>query len=201
MMKSVNRKRQSETRLSVFLGGFSLCAQNIKAAGGVVSFHPLPTRSMKVFLQTPPPRSPLLNWLGVALLLSPLASERVQAQADAVSDIGSKLQLLLDPEVIDTMQAVELRLHHPVPQPLPKSTFKGNYVTVIKDGDLFRAYYRGNDPSYKGVIFEPGHRMVARRKVIGQPWVKAKKPVTKARCGRLAAPPHPISSTGVSRWR
>lgn len=71
-------------------------------------------------------------------------------------DVGSRLQLLLDQEVIGSMRGVELRMHTPVEQPRPKSYFSGNYATVIKDGDLYRAYYRGSDPSYKGKSFS-GH--------------------------------------------
>lgn len=64
--------------------------------------------------------------------------------------LGSRLQLLLDRAIIGSMQGTELRLHHPVLQAKPKSTFSGHYVTILKDGELFRAYYRGSDPSYKG---------------------------------------------------
>jgi len=78
------------------------------------------------------------------------------AAAEAPFDAGSRLHLMLDRSLIGTMQGVELRMHTPVEQPRAKSTFTGNYATVIKDGDIFRAYYRGNDPTYKGKSFS-GH--------------------------------------------
>lgn len=78
------------------------------------------------------------------------------ALAEGPLDAGSRLQLLLDRSVIASMTSMELRMHTPVEQPRPKSTFTGNYATVIKDGALYRAYYRGNDPTYKGKSFS-GH--------------------------------------------
>jgi hypothetical protein len=58
--------------------------------------------------------------------------------------------LLLDRQIIDSMRGVELKMHHPARQPKPKSPVIGHYATILKDGDRFRAYYRGSDPSYKG---------------------------------------------------
>lgn len=70
--------------------------------------------------------------------------------------IGSQLQLLLDPRLIASSSAIEHRLHTPVQQPRPKSPLIGHYATVIKDGPLYRAYYRGSDPTYKGKSYS-GH--------------------------------------------
>lgn len=71
--------------------------------------------------------------------------------------IASRLQLFVDRELIDTLRGLELRLQTPEQQPLPVSPLKGAYVTVIKDGDLYRAYCRGNDPSYTGRRNYSGH--------------------------------------------
>ena len=66
-------------------------------------------------------------------------------------DIGSRRELFVDRLLIDTMDRAELRLHHPVKVPRPKSPLpERHYFTVIKDGDVFRAYWRGSDPSYTG---------------------------------------------------
>jgi hypothetical protein len=54
------------------------------------------------------------------------------------------------------MEGVEYRLHHPQRAPLPKSPLVGGYATVIKDEDLFRAYYRDLDPTYTGKQYS-GH--------------------------------------------
>lgn len=65
--------------------------------------------------------------------------------------IGSRLELFVDHHLIEDMVGVELRLHHPVKAPRPKSPLPVRHmVTVIKDGDLYRAWYRGHDPDFKG---------------------------------------------------
>ncbi len=73
-----------------------------------------------------------------------------QHATPAPLEIASKLQLFVDRELIGALRGLELRLHAPVQQPLPKSPLKGDYLTVIKQGDTYRAYYRGDDPSYAG---------------------------------------------------
>ena len=70
-------------------------------------------------------------------------------------DIGSRRELFVDRLLVDRMEHVELRLHHPLKATRPKSPLPvAHYITVIKDkderGDLFRAYWRGSDPSYSG---------------------------------------------------
>ena len=70
--------------------------------------------------------------------------------------IGSRLELFVDRHLVDDMEDVEFRLHHPQKLPLPKSPLLGNYATVIKYGDLYRGYYRDIDPSYKGKDYS-GH--------------------------------------------
>lgn len=66
-----------------------------------------------------------------------------------VIPIGSERQLFVDHYFIDSLHQVELRLQKPLDQgPVLyfdqawEGLFSG-YCTVIKDGDLFRAYYRG----------------------------------------------------------
>lgn len=88
----------------------------------------------------------------LVLLLFPcwVSAQEVAPAAKSPLVLGSQLQLLLDREIIASMQETELRMHPPVLQPKPKSTFSGHYVTILKDGARFRAYYRGSDPSYKG---------------------------------------------------
>jgi len=71
--------------------------------------------------------------------------------SDDPVNIGSRLELFIDSLLIDKLEGVELRLHTPVQLPLAESPLKGDYMTVIKDGDIFRAYYRGMDTTYTGV--------------------------------------------------
>ncbi len=66
-------------------------------------------------------------------------------------DIGTRLEPLVDDYLIDSMDNVELQLHHPIAREIALTTdapWEGNtscYVTVFQDGDLFRMYYRGSD--------------------------------------------------------
>ncbi len=72
-------------------------------------------------------------------------------------DIGSRRELFVDRLLIDRMTGVELRLQRPIKAPRSVSPLpERHYMTVIKDGDLFRAYWRGSDPLYQGEI-HTGH--------------------------------------------
>lgn len=66
-------------------------------------------------------------------------------------DIASRRELFVDKLLVEKMKGVELRLHHPVKVPRPKSPLPVHHMkTVIQDGDTYHAYYRGDDPSFKG---------------------------------------------------
>ena len=57
--------------------------------------------------------------------------------------IGSELQLFVDHYIIDSLDQVELRLQQPCKMPMAKNpACAGAYATVLKDGDLYRAYWR-----------------------------------------------------------
>jgi hypothetical protein len=66
-----------------------------------------------------------------------------------VLDIGSRLELFVDHYLIDTMKGVDLQLHHPEPRETvlrfdqPWERLHCGYVTIIKDEDVYRLYYRG----------------------------------------------------------
>src|SRR3569623_1689143 len=80
-----------------------------------------------------------------------LAFTRSLAAAEAVVDIASRRELFVDHTLIERMDKVRLKLHEPMRQPLAKSPLPERHmITVIKDGDLFRAYWRDFDPSYTG---------------------------------------------------
>ncbi|MFA5645835.1 MAG: hypothetical protein WDA18_05715 [Candidatus Ratteibacteria bacterium] len=74
-----------------------------------------------------------------------------------VLNIGSRLELFVDGFIIELMKNLELRLHSPERAPLPVFPLIGSYATVIKDGSLYRAYYREENPSYKGRRDYSGH--------------------------------------------
>ena len=69
--------------------------------------------------------------------------------ADEPIDVGSNRQLFVDKLLIDELQGVQLRLHHPVRREVVMALDKpwdGNlagYVRVFRDGDAYRMYYRG----------------------------------------------------------
>lgn len=86
--------------------------------------------------------------LAVSLLCTAWTAPSFAAQP---VEIGSRLELFVDNLLVAKLDNVQLRLHHPVKAPRPKSPLPERHmVTVIKDGDLYRAWYRGADPSYKG---------------------------------------------------
>ncbi len=76
---------------------------------------------------------------------------------DAI-DIGSRLELFVDRYLIDSMHNVEFELQHPQEAPPSESSPRGFYMTIIQDGDLYRAYYRDRDTSYTGPQYsgDPG---------------------------------------------
>ena len=65
-------------------------------------------------------------------------------------DIGTRRELFVDRYLIDRMRDVELHLHTPQKMPLADHPIRGAYMTVIKDGEQYRAYYRGYRPGYRG---------------------------------------------------
>lgn len=72
-------------------------------------------------------------------------------------EIGSRLELFVDHHLISKLDGLELQMHAPVKAPRPKSPLPVQHMmTVIKDGPLFRAWYRSSDPAYKGP-FHSGH--------------------------------------------
>lgn len=64
-------------------------------------------------------------------------------------NIGSRRELFVDDFLIDHVSGARLELHHPQPANVAikfdkpwEGAFSG-YVTVVKDGDVYRLYYRG----------------------------------------------------------
>lgn len=86
----------------------------------------------------------LLTWICLlTLCVAPLSA------ADAVPDLGTRRELFVDDYLIDRLDGAALKLHAPVKREVAlqldrpwEGAFCG-YFTVIKDGDLYRLYYRG----------------------------------------------------------
>jgi len=81
-------------------------------------------------------------------------------------EIGSRLELMVDRFLIDSIKGARRKLHHPTPQEVAlarNKPWEGNvsgYTTVFRDGDLYRMYYRGTHTIYtQGKVSSP-HREV-----------------------------------------
>lgn len=64
--------------------------------------------------------------------------------------IGSRLELFVDAYLIDKLDGARLVMHAPQLVPVSPMPVVGYYMTVIKDGDLYRAYYRQVASDYTG---------------------------------------------------
>ncbi len=93
------------------------------------------------------------GWLvGAAFVavLSMAPAARGAADGQAI-DVGSRRELFVDDFLIERLDGTELQLHHPAFKEAAiafDKPWEGNtccYVTVFKDGDKFRAYYRGSN--------------------------------------------------------
>lgn len=95
---------------------------------------------------------PLSAAVAAGLLLmtpSPLTAQEKSTSMKPF-EIGTRLELFVDDHLVERMTGVAFRLHAPVRQAPAKSPLpRGPYGTIIKDGDLYRAYYRSDIPGYE----------------------------------------------------
>ncbi|MBI1904546.1 MAG: hypothetical protein HYS13_25915, partial [Planctomycetia bacterium] len=90
----------------------------------------------------------LQNLLGIAILIW-MAAVVDRAPAAEPIDLGARRELFVDHFLIERLQGASLRLHTPRDEGLafkfdrPWEGLFCAYVTILKDGDKFRAYYRG----------------------------------------------------------
>jgi hypothetical protein len=92
---------------------------------------------------------------GLFVILPLLSAAAENPMQEAPLDIGSHLELFVDSFLIESMNGVHLRLHEPRPAGTalvfdrPWEGVTSGYVTVFKDDDLYRMYYRGSShPGY-----------------------------------------------------
>ena len=64
--------------------------------------------------------------------------------------IGSRLELFVDDALIEEIQGLAVTMHAPQPAPASPAAVRGHYVTVLKDGEMYRAYYRDYVAGYRG---------------------------------------------------
>jgi len=88
------------------------------------------------------------NFVVYIILLACLA--QAQATGTEVIDIGSRLELFVDYYLIDKLDNAQLKLHEPRMVQSPVNVPGSAYATVIKDGQLYRYYYRDYIKDYKG---------------------------------------------------
>ena len=81
--------------------------------------------------------------------MTPATGSPGAAGSQSAVDIGSRRELFVDDHLIDTLHNARLKLHSPVRRELAVAfdrPWEGSfsaYPTVLKDGDVYRAYYRG----------------------------------------------------------
>ena len=91
--------------------------------------------------------------LGLAAAEATLIGRSAKGQeidGQSVIDIGSRRELFVDDFLIERLSGqAALRLHHPIPREVVFTAdrpWEGNllfHVTVFRDGDIYRMYYRG----------------------------------------------------------
>lgn len=83
--------------------------------------------------------------------ITSVAEEKASPEEYVVRNIGSRLEPLVDDWLIEKMNGVKLRLHHPTPREVAivfDKPCEGNtsaYFTVFQDDNLLRMYYRGSN--------------------------------------------------------
>lgn len=92
-------------------------------------------------------------WAGLVLIVAlgrGGASDLALGDDSPPLDIGARRELFVDDRLIESLRGAERRLHHPTPRDeaivhdAPWEGAGSGYHTVVKDGDLYRMYYRGS---------------------------------------------------------
>ena len=103
----------------------------------------------------------------------PLAVENAFAEQPSSQeplDIGSRLELFVDDYLIESLEGIELKLHSPRPAERvltfdkPWEGVTSDYISVLKDDDRYRMYYRGSTHAGKGLtifsLLKPGESVI-----------------------------------------
>ncbi|MBI5832074.1 MAG: hypothetical protein HZB16_07160 [Armatimonadetes bacterium] len=92
----------------------------------------------------------LLGPLVPLAVLAHAAAGALAGEGAAVLAIGSRLELFVDDYLVQQLDGTSFRLHEPRLAPTPEHPVRGYYMTVVKDGDTYRAWYRDYVPGWKG---------------------------------------------------
>ena len=86
--------------------------------------------------------------------------------------VGSRLELFVDRYLFEEVDGLKLKMHAPQPAPASSAPVRGHYVTVIKDGDRYCAYYRDYVAGYQGPYGEgnPGEITCCAESRDGHHW-------------------------------
>lgn len=88
---------------------------------------------------------PLVSVLAGVVLACPSP-----VRSDSAVEIGARRELFIGATLIDRLDGLERKLHHPVPREIaithdaPWEGAGSGYHTVIQDGELYRLYHRGS---------------------------------------------------------
>jgi len=110
-----------------------------------------------------------------AVLFLSVAAESKADHHEAI-ELGGRRELMVDSFLIDKMDNVRLVLNRPRDEGVaiefdkPWEGLFCGYATIIKDGDLFRAYYRGRPKA--GADGDPGEVYCCAESQDGKHWTK-----------------------------
>ncbi len=105
--------------------------------------------------------------LGTLIIVGVMGLTLAQPGGPQVTDIASRLELFTDRALVESLSGgAALRLHQPTPRGIAlvaDAPWEGNgcvYVTVLRDGDRFRMYYRGGNYRITRQEYTEAHPLV-----------------------------------------
>ena len=115
-------------------------------------------------------RKRLATFCVACLVLSSVVESALTAQerSEEPLEIGSRLELFVDDYLVESMEGVRLKLHEPrsagrvLTFDKPWEGVTSDYISVFKDDDRYRMYYRGSSHAGYTVAFllELGERVI-----------------------------------------
>ncbi len=115
-------------------------------------------------------RKRLATFCVACLVLSSAVESALTAQkrSEEPLEIGSRLELFVDDYLVESMEGVRLKLHEPrsagrvLTFDKPWEGVTSNYISVFKDDDRYRMYYRGSSHAGYTVasLLDPGERVI-----------------------------------------
>lgn len=95
----------------------------------------------------------MLNMEPRSKLNAPLCSPTIRLRRNEMIELGSRLELFVDDFLVEEMKGVSFKLQNPIEREIVftfDKPWEGStcaYVSIFKDGDTYRMYYRGSDAS------------------------------------------------------